>query len=42
MTTLADLTTLRLGGPAARLVVAEDERTLVDAVREAEDRKSVV
>lgn len=36
MTTLADLTTLRLGGPAARLVVAEDERTLVDAVREAD------
>ena len=36
MTTLADLTTLRLGGPAARLVVAEDERTLVEAVREAD------
>ena len=36
MTTLADLTTLRLGGPAAELVVAEDERTLVDAVRSAD------
>ena len=32
MTTLADLTTLRLGGPAGRVVVAEDERTLVDTV----------
>jgi len=36
VTTLADLTTLRLGGPAAELVVAEDERTLVDAVRAAD------
>lgn len=36
MSTLADLTTLRLGGPAGRLVVAEDERTLVDAVAEAD------
>jgi UDP-N-acetylmuramate dehydrogenase len=36
VTTLADLTTLRLGGPAGRLVVAEDERTLVDAVRSAD------
>ena len=36
MTTLADLTTLRLGGPARSLVVAEDERTLVDAVRSAD------
>ncbi len=36
MTTLADLTTLRLGGPAGRLVVAEDERTLVDTVRTAD------
>ncbi len=36
MTTLADLTTLRLGGPAVELVVAEDERTLVDAVRAAD------
>ena len=36
VTTLADLTTLRLGGPAGRLVVAQDERTLVDAVRAAD------
>jgi UDP-N-acetylmuramate dehydrogenase len=36
VTTLADLTTLRLGGPAADLVVAEDERTLVEAVRAAD------
>ncbi|MGE0817037.1 MAG: UDP-N-acetylmuramate dehydrogenase [Candidatus Nanopelagicales bacterium] len=36
MTTLADLTTLRLGGPAGELVVAEDEGTLVDAVRAAD------
>jgi UDP-N-acetylmuramate dehydrogenase len=36
VTTLADLTTLRLGGPARRLVVAEDEGTLLDAVAEAD------
>ena len=36
MTTLADLTTLRVGGSADHLVVAEDERTLVEAVREAD------
>lgn len=34
--TLAHLTTLRIGGPAARLVVAETEQQLVDAVREAD------
>ncbi|HET7901204.1 MAG TPA: UDP-N-acetylmuramate dehydrogenase [Candidatus Nanopelagicales bacterium] len=34
--TLAELTTLRVGGPADRVVVADDERTLVDAVREAD------
>ena len=33
---LAELTTLRVGGPPERVVVAEDERTLVDAVREAD------
>jgi UDP-N-acetylmuramate dehydrogenase len=31
--TLADLTTLRVGGPAAAVVEAHDEQTLVDAVR---------
>jgi UDP-N-acetylmuramate dehydrogenase len=36
VTDLADLTTLRLGGPAGRLVVAEDEGALLDAVREAD------
>ncbi|RKS69239.1 UDP-N-acetylmuramate dehydrogenase [Motilibacter peucedani] len=35
-TTLADLTTLRVGGPAARLVEATDEAELVDAVRSAD------
>ena len=34
--TLAELTTLRVGGPAARVVVAEDERALVAAVTEAD------
>jgi UDP-N-acetylmuramate dehydrogenase len=34
---LATLTTLGLGGPAERLVVAEDEDALVDAVRSADD-----
>ncbi|MFN8156504.1 MAG: UDP-N-acetylmuramate dehydrogenase [Candidatus Nanopelagicales bacterium] len=35
-TTLAELTTLRVGGPAARVVEAHDEATLVEAVREAD------
>ncbi|WP_051706124.1 UDP-N-acetylmuramate dehydrogenase [Nocardioides aequoreus] len=35
--TLADLTTLRLGGPAEELVVAGDEAALVEAVREADE-----
>jgi len=34
---IAPLTTLRLGGPAARLVEAHTEDELVDAVREADD-----
>jgi UDP-N-acetylmuramate dehydrogenase len=34
--TLAELTTLRVGGPAERVVVAEDESTLVAAVTEAD------
>lgn len=33
---LAELTTLRVGGPAGDVVVAEDEATLVDAVRTAD------
>jgi UDP-N-acetylmuramate dehydrogenase len=33
---LADLTTLRLGGPAAELVEAHDEAALVEAVRSAD------
>ncbi|WP_031334676.1 FAD-binding protein, partial [Saccharopolyspora erythraea] len=33
---LAAYTTLRLGGPAAGFVVAEDAETLADAVREAD------
>ena len=33
---LADLTTLRLGGPAARFVVAEDEADVIDAVLAAD------
>jgi UDP-N-acetylmuramate dehydrogenase len=33
---LAELTTLRLGGPAARLVEAHDEATLVETVRAAD------
>jgi len=36
-TTLAELTTLRLGGPAAELVEAPDEATLVEAVSSADD-----
>lgn len=35
---LADLTTLRLGGPAADYVEATTEAALVEAVREADDR----
>ena len=35
-TRLADLTTLRLGGPAARFVVAADEGEVIDAVLEAD------
>jgi UDP-N-acetylmuramate dehydrogenase len=34
--TLADLTTLRVGGPAGEVVVAEDEASLVDAVLRAD------
>jgi UDP-N-acetylmuramate dehydrogenase len=34
--TLAELTTLRLGGPARRMVVAESESDLVEAVRGAD------
>ncbi len=36
--TLAELTTLRLGGPAAELVEAHDEATLVEAVRSADEQ----
>src|SRR3712207_5696631 len=36
MTRLADLTTLRLGGPARRLVEVDSEDDLVGAVREAD------
>lgn len=35
---LAELTTLRVGGPAARSVVADGERELIDAVAEADSR----
>jgi len=35
-TTLAELTTLRVGGPAAELVEARDEATLVEAVSSAD------
>ena len=34
--TLADLTTLRIGGPAGEVVLADDEATLVEAVRAAD------
>ena len=37
MTVLADLTTLRIGGPAARLVEATTADEIVDAVRAADD-----
>jgi UDP-N-acetylmuramate dehydrogenase len=35
---LADLTTLRLGGPAAELVEAYDEAALIEAVRSADEQ----
>jgi UDP-N-acetylmuramate dehydrogenase len=35
---LSELTTLRLGGPAARLVTIDDDEALVAAVRAADDR----
>ena len=41
-TTLAGLTTLRLGGPAAELVEAHDEATLVEAVRSADSEGTPV
>ncbi len=37
---LADLTTLRLGGPAGELVEALDEATLVEAVRTADEDRT--
>ncbi|WP_027860557.1 UDP-N-acetylmuramate dehydrogenase [Marmoricola sp. URHB0036] len=37
-TTLAELTTLRLGGPATELVEAHDETELVEAVRSADEQ----
>ena len=36
-TSLADLTTLRLGGPARRMVKAEDNAALIAAIRDADD-----
>ncbi|MCW2846662.1 MAG: UDP-N-acetylmuramate dehydrogenase [Marmoricola sp.] len=36
-TSLAELTTLRLGGPATDLVLAQDEAALVEAVRTADE-----
>ena len=39
---LAELTTLRLGGPAAELVEAPDEATLVEAVRSADEQHTPV
>jgi UDP-N-acetylenolpyruvoylglucosamine reductase len=35
---LADVTTLRVGGPAQDVVVATDEATLIDTVRDADRR----
>ncbi|HEX6233567.1 MAG TPA: UDP-N-acetylmuramate dehydrogenase [Jiangellaceae bacterium] len=35
---LSELTTLRLGGPAARLVEGHDEAALIDAVRECDEQ----
>jgi len=37
MTTLADLTTLRVGGPAARFVETTTEAEFIDAIRMADD-----
>jgi UDP-N-acetylmuramate dehydrogenase len=37
-TTLAELTTLRLGGPATELVEAHDEAGLIEAVRSADEQ----
>jgi UDP-N-acetylmuramate dehydrogenase len=39
VTTLAELTTLRLGGPAAELVEAHDEAELIEAVRSADEQR---
>ena len=39
---LSDLTTLRLGGPAARLVDADSNAALIDAVRECDERAEPV
>ncbi|MBX3264210.1 MAG: UDP-N-acetylmuramate dehydrogenase [Labilithrix sp.] len=39
---LAPLTTLRLGGPARRLVTVERERDAIDAVRELDDRREAL
>jgi UDP-N-acetylmuramate dehydrogenase len=39
---LADLTTLRIGGPADRLVTVESEAELIDAIREADAAKEPV
>ena len=43
---MADLTTLRVGGPAREVLVAESDAALIDAVAAADangtDRKSVV
>src|SRR3954454_8997964 len=36
MSRLSDLTTLRLGGPARRIVEASTQRDVVDAVRKAD------
>ena len=41
-TTLAELTTLRLGGPAAELVEAHDEAALVEAVGSADEQGTPV
>ena len=40
--TLAELTTLRLGGPAHEVVEAHDEASLVEAVRSADERGTPV
>ena len=39
MTTFADVTTLRVGGPARRWVTAESETELIDAIRASDDRR---